>query len=271
MTLLLAVVILTLIYALVVAREPRTIVNVLLLPVLLTGWYEATLSLALEKGWTGLSRTLIEGTAPSLILAVLIIVIVFGVNGVIVLRRERMNLTHLLPLGVSLTGVLGLVAVLTYYTLSADQLLNNPWITYASWFFILSCGIASLTFIGFLLYSILYQALPRRKDFDFVIFHGAGLLNGDTVTPLLKGRADKAIQVYRRLQDAGKRAKIIPSGGQGADELVSEDQAISTYLQSQGVTPADILLEDGSATTEENLLMSKKVGEALVDNPKLYT
>lgn len=165
----------------------------------------------------------------------------------------------------------GLVAVLTYYTLSADQLLNNPWITYASWFFILSCGIASLTFIGFLLYSILYQALPRRKDFDFVIIHGAGLLNGDTVTPLLKGRADRAIQVYRRLQDAGKRAKIIPSGGQGADELVSEDQAISTYLQSQGVPPADILLEDGSATTEENLLMSKKVGEALVDNPKLYT
>lgn len=51
-------------------------------------------------------------------------------------------------------------------------------------------------FAGFLIYSILYNLMPKRKDYDFIIIHGSGLLNGRTVTPLLKKRIDKAVEAY---------------------------------------------------------------------------
>lgn len=69
-------------------------------------------------------------------------------------------------------------------------------------------------FFAFLIYSWLYQKLSDRHHYDYVIIHGSGLIDGQYVTPLLKGRADKAIEAYQKMPGS----KIIASGGQGADE-----------------------------------------------------
>lgn len=51
------------------------------------------------------------------------------------------------------------------------------------------------------------------------------------------------------------------SGGQGADEPVSEAYAMRKYLLSQHIPENMIILEDQSTTTYENMLFSKQLIE----------
>lgn len=90
---------------------------------------------------------------------------------------------------------------------------------------------------------------------------GAGL-SGDRVTPLLAGRLARGREVYERSRAASPETDIVVSGGQGADELVSEAQARYGWLIERGVPADDVLLEDRSRSTEENLLFSGQVLEA---------
>lgn len=103
--------------------------------------------------------------------------------------------------------------------------------------------------------DICYKS-PREPERGYIIALGCGLLPDGTATPLLKSRLDAAIKAY----DGGDRAaKIIVSGGQGPDEVVSEARAMASYLVSQGVPESDILLEEASRTTEENLRFSQAI------------
>jgi len=89
-----------------------------------------------------------------------------------------------------------------------------------------------------------------------VIIHGAGLLDGNRVSKLLSDRIDKAIDVYSK--DPSPTI-LIPSGGQGGDETVSEAEAMAEYIRAKGIPESDILLEDKSTTTLENLQNSKEL------------
>ena len=92
-------------------------------------------------------------------------------------------------------------------------------------------------------YSILYLFIPKKKSYDFIIIHGAGLLDGERVTPLLKRRIDKAIEAFRA--SPNPNVKLIASGGQGGDEKISEAQAICNYiLEETDVSMESILLEE---------------------------
>ena len=127
--------------------------------------------------------------------------------------------------------------------------------------------IFGFAFAGFMIYSILYLFIPKKKPYDFIIIHGAGLLGGEKVTPLLKRRIDKAVEAYH--QSKNPHIKIIASGGQGEDEKISEAQAITNYLLAETDIPRDaIILEAQSRTTYENLLYSKEIGEKMVADPQ---
>lgn len=54
---------------------------------------------------------------------------------------------------------------------------------------------------------------------------------------------------------------LILSGGRGADEKVSEGEAMKRYALQQGVAKSNILVEEQSSTTRENLLFSQAVIE----------
>lgn len=66
---------------------------------------------------------------------------------------------------------------------------------------------------------------------------------------------DKGIEYYQK----NPTAKFVVSGGQGADEPVSEAFAMRKYLQSQNIPNHQILFEDKSTTTYENMLFSKRI------------
>ena len=55
---------------------------------------------------------------------------------------------------------------------------------------------------------------------------------------------------------------MIPSGGQGGDETVSEASAMAGYLREKDIPEEKIILEDRSTTTFENLKNSKAIIDA---------
>ncbi len=60
-----------------------------------------------------------------------------------------------------------------------------------------------------------------------------------------------------------KEPKIIVSGGQGPDELVSEASAMKKYLVNKGVKEEDVLMEDESRNTLQNMMFSKNIMDSI--------
>ncbi len=188
-------------------------------------------------------------------------------NGVILLEREGRSKANYLSMGLGFLILLFFGIVALRLTNTSDLFYTNHLINLIFLFILYSYFIFGFAFAGFLLYSILYLIIPKKKHYDFIIIHGAGLLDGEKVTPLLKRRIDKAVEAYHNSKNP--HIKIIASGGQGVDEKISEAQAITNYLLTDTDVPRDaIVLENQSRTTYENLLYSKKLGEKLVASPQ---
>lgn len=188
------------------------------------------------------------------ILAPVVSVVFLVVNGIIVIRHEGASLSTLLPLllALAIIGYVLLFPVLNTFKAPAWAISLAGLITLeGTWFF--------FSFLALLLYSWLYRKLPRRRRYDYIIIHGAGL-KGDQPTPLLRGRLDRALELWER---QGRRAMLIVSGGKGPDEAVSESQAMKQYLVEVRHVPEDkILQESRSTTTLENLRYSKEIIDA---------
>ena len=116
---------------------------------------------------------------------------------------------------------------------------------------------STFLYLSYVLYGTFCNYFPIRKEPDVIIVLGSGLI-GDKVPPLLAQRLTKAKTIYEQFEG---RPKLIVSGGQGADELISEAEAMANYLMEQGVPQEDILIENRSRTTFENLTFSKAILE----------
>ncbi|MBR1386516.1 MAG: YdcF family protein [Bacilli bacterium] len=74
-----------------------------------------------------------------------------------------------------------------------------------------------------------------KYDKDFIIL-GSKINKDGSLTPLLKGRVDTAIEFANKQYEKTKRKIIyIPSGGKGYDEVVAEAVAIKNYLLEKGI------------------------------------
>ena len=189
-------------------------------------------------------------------------------NGFVLLKREGKSKVNYLSLGMGIL-IIAFYIMIFVRAYGTDNYIfyQNPWLNIFFIFVIYSYVIFGFVFAGFFLYSLLYNFIPKRKNYDFIIIHGAGLLNGERVTPLLKRRIDKAVEAFKKSRNSN--IKLIASGGQGADEKISEARAIFNYLMEETDVPGKaVLLEDQSKTTYQNLLFSKKLGESLVENPR---
>ena len=175
------------------------------------------------------------------------------VNAWIVIRREGFSLPNVLPALLALAIVAWIIGIPVGIGISHSRVvisLSALLLVLGLWFF--------FSFVALLVYSWFYRRLPRKRRFDYIIIHGAGL-RGEEPTPLLRGRIDKALELWKA---QGAHAILIPSGGQGSDEVISEAEAMARYLSSRGVPQDSILLEDRSTTTMENLLFAKHLLEA---------
>lgn len=110
---------------------------------------------------------------------------------------------------------------------------------------------------GVLLFTVLFGCVvsgmvskPENKA-DYIIVLGAQI-RGEHITKSLRKRLEAAQEYYEDNQDV----MIIVSGGQGEGENITEAAAMKRYLEENGVLPDDIIMEDRSTTTNENLRYS---------------
>ncbi len=201
----------------------------------------------------------------AMIIILLAVPVFLVTNGVLMIKREGHSLANLLSLIFGI--VIGLGELATYFAIVMPETAGYRWdgssllhtISKYGMFVSTSVIYISIAFLAFMLYCIFLQIIPRKRDFDYVIIHGAGLINGNRVSKLLADRLDKAIEIY---QKDPTPPVLIPSGGKGSDEAVSEAEAMAAYLLEKGIPADKIIKEDRSTTTLENLKNSKAIIES---------
>ena len=141
--------------------------------------------------------------------------------------------------------------------------------------------IEGVLLIGWILFlwveALILKGMKQKpvEDAKYVIVLGAHV-NGTVVTNSLKRRLDVAFFYAQH----HPKVKVIVSGGRGEGELITEAEAMANYLITCGLSPARIIQEAKSTTTEENLrfsaqivndvfLKTKRQGEQLQNPPVL--
>lgn len=190
---------------------------------------------------------LVLGVSLMIMLGPISLIMISFYTGIRLLRREGVTPRNLLSL--ALGGAL--VFYIFFFPKISSMLQGDTILNYL------------YLYIGMLILYVLSQSLFYtvssvmniinfpQSSLDYIVVLGAGL-NGKKVTPLLASRIDKGIKIYRKY----KGAKLIMSGGQGEDELISEAEAMMSYAISKGVSKDDIILENRSRNTEENIRFS---------------
>ena len=106
-----------------------------------------------------------------------------------------------------------------------------------------------------------------KQPMDYIIILGCAIRSDGTPTPILRGRIDRALKFeHEQYEKFNKHAKFVPSGGQGSDEVISEAESMKRYLMEQGIPENQILKEDKSVNTYQNMAFSKKVIESDTEN-----
>ena len=178
------------------------------------------------------------------------------------IRKEGFRIVNLLGIGISFVIFFGVLAFLLYANRGGDALTGTAHLVYLKTVFV----VKALIFYGlsFMLSSMICgliaaKRIPKR-NVDYIIILGCGIRPDGTLYPLIQSRVDKALEFWKRqLEETGKKAVFIPSGGQGSDEIISEGQAMKNYLLQQGIEEECILAETESVNTLENMAFSKRI------------
>jgi len=212
-----------------------------------------------EVLFNGAKTFVMLSTLPLSVLA-----LALALSNVQLVRHEGFRPMNLLGffLGVVMMG--GIVAL---YWLNNHLVYDSLTTYFVSIFVTIAFAFVYSYFECMLLSTILCAILSTRYkppyDLDYIIILGCAIRSDGTPTPLLKGRAERALS-FEREQFAltGKHAKFVPSGGQGSDESISEAASMKRWLTEQGVPAEQIVEENRSVNTYQNMAFSKQVIEA---------
>jgi vancomycin permeability regulator SanA len=107
-------------------------------------------------------------------------------------------------------------------------------------------GLLLCWFICHIVY-VIYDGLHDYKGkADLAIVLGSTVYKDGSLSPVLKGRVDKALLLY----DEGMVQKIMVSGGDGRPDIfVAEGTAMKKYLISRGVPPTNIIEDNAGQNT----------------------
>ena len=194
-------------------------------------------------------------SALVIVISLFLVPVLLVWNGIIILKRESGKFANYLPLLLGIViaaGEIALVLFLVRDSFGEFSFLNRPILFFvgSSVFYFASLLLA------FVLYMLVLPLLSRIRPFDTVIVHGCALIHGDQVSRILARRLELGIKLY---QKSGNKSIMIVSGGKGNDETISEASAMRSYLVEKGVPKEQILLEDQSHSTRENLSFSDQL------------
>jgi uncharacterized SAM-binding protein YcdF (DUF218 family) len=173
-------------------------------------------------------------------------------NGVRTFRRGARSLTRLLALvaGLTVLALGALVAVLAALGTTVSTALLVLVLAVA--------GYVALVFLVFLAAALASSRARVTEEAESLVVLGCGLVH-DAVSPMLRSRLDRALEVFHRSVAAGRTPVVVPSGGQGADEDRTEADAMAEYLVAHGVPSELVHRESRSTNTRENLRFSREL------------
>ena len=192
------------------------------------------------------------------------------ITNIILIKKEGFSHRRMLGVVLGFLSMFGLFGSQTIYFVLTRLLVgtNLQFIKYS----LDICINATLSYLYTLIIATLYcnvRAAKHIPDFnkDYIIILGSKVNSDGTLTPLLKGRVDKAIEFGKKqYENTKKKIVYIPSGGKGKDETISEAKAIEKYLLENGIHKNQIIIEDQSTSTYENMKFSKeKIDEKMKD------
>jgi uncharacterized SAM-binding protein YcdF (DUF218 family) len=102
-----------------------------------------------------------------------------------------------------------------------------------------------------------YGSVAVDTQADAAVVLGAAVWS-QNVSPVFRERINHAVDLYRQ----GKVRKLIFTGGQGNSNEPTEAVAASRYAQANGIPIQDILVEQKSHTTFENIVYAKRLADA---------
>ncbi|WP_461224925.1 YdcF family protein [Lacticaseibacillus suihuaensis] len=242
-------------------KEPRRLLNGLLFNLFGITVLTAAAGAILASN----NRLLIAVFATLFVIALLVIGVLFALhlvwllwNARVVWRREGHSLGNMLTLLIAIGLLLLEIAASIGRGWLPDPVYNGLAV-----FFSLAIGYELVALYNFLTALVLYNLYRPRRDKDYLIVLGSGLIGGDRVSPLLAARINAGLKFYRKqLQKTGKHATLVFSGGQGPDEKLPEGLAMQRFALAAGIPEADTLVEGASKTTYQNMLFSKRLIES---------
>ena len=212
-----------------------------------------------------------------LILPCIIVLALYSiVTNIILINKEGFSFKNLLGIVLGVLALIGLLGCQTLYYFITNLLIgtDRQFIKYM----IDICVNATLSYFYTLIIATLYCNIRAANhvptfDKDFIIILGSRINNDGSLTPLLKGRVDKAIEFANKQYEKTKKKIIyVPSGGKGLDEVMAEALAIKKYLISKGISKNQIIIEDKATNTIENLRYSKnKIDEINSDGNIVFS
>ena len=209
-----------------------------------------------------------------LVLPCIIILSIYSIiTNIILIKKEGFNPKNLLGIILGFLSLVGICGSQTLYYVISRLLLGSErqFIKYA----LDICINATLSYLYTLIIATLYCNIKAAKhipkyDKDFVIILGSKIKEDGTLTPLLKARVDKAIEFGNKQYEVTKKKIVyIPSGGKGSDEVMAEAKAIKNYLLEKGIKEKQIIIEDKSTTTFENMKFSKNKIDTINKDAKI--
>lgn len=216
----------------------------------------------------------ISGSAKNYMLLsspfIFLFAIVLFVSNLSLIRHEGRRFVNILGmiLAVLMVGGLVFLYAIDFYVMGSQlevmiqDLLST---SFSAIYLYLECML-----IGAIIAGLIAAHYEPEKDKDFLIILGCGLRKDGTPTPLLKGRVDRALEFYKKQkEETGKELIFVTSGGQGPNEVVSESAAMKRYLMEQGIPESQIIEEDQSTDTSENMKFSKEKIMAVNPNGKV--
>ena len=114
-----------------------------------------------------------------------------------------------------------------------------------------------LLFLYFIIIAIKITNYSNKDDTqkaDVAIVLGASIWNSEP-SPVFKKRINHSIDLYKN----GIVNKIIFTGGKADEKQYSESYVAKIYAEKLGVKSEDILIEEESKITQENLVFAKKL------------
>lgn len=195
------------------------------------------------------------------------------ITNIILIKREGFSPRRSLGIFLGSLAIFGILGSQTLYYVITRLLIGSE--KQFIKFSLDVCINGTLSYLYTLIIATLYCNIKAARhipsyDQDFIIILGSKINKDGTLTPLLQGRVDKAIEFGNKQYEATKKKIVfVPSGGQGKDESMAEAEAIKNYLTSKGIKGKQIIIEDKSKSTIENMKFSKERIEEIKKQAKV--